>query len=69
MNQRTLNILEFHKITAFLADCATSAPGKARCVALAPAESMGEAVRALKETADAMKLQDKKGQISFFYDF
>ena len=65
MNQRALSVLEYDKITARLAEHASSAPGRAMCEKLLPCEYQSDAERALQETADAVKRMGQKGSVSF----
>ncbi len=65
MNEKTLRILEFHKITDMLASCASSEPGKALCRALVPMCVPEDIALAQTQTADALARLFKKDRISF----
>lgn len=65
MNTKVIHILEFDKIIAQLADRATSAPGRARCLSLLPDTDISSIQLAQKQTGDALTLLFKKGSISF----
>ena len=53
MTERTLRVLEFVKIKEMLAEGALTELGKARCLALEPAERLQEAAAAQAETEEA----------------
>ena len=65
MNRKSLNILEYDKIVARLADHATSAPGKALCNALLPYTDLEQINKALEETSAASSRIFKNGSISY----
>ena len=65
MNTKALHTLEFDKITARLADQATSAPGRELCLAIKPKTSLSEINRLQDETGAALSRILKKGSISF----
>ncbi len=65
MNQKSLKILEYHKIISQLAEYATSPPGKALCSALQPSSDYGEILQAQSETSDAVSRIRMKGNLSF----
>ncbi|MBR5970526.1 MAG: endonuclease MutS2 [Lachnospiraceae bacterium] len=69
MNKRALTVLEYDKITARLAEHASSEPGRKMCEALLPCAYETDAERALQETADALKRIGVKGGISFGSNF
>ncbi|MCD8118212.1 MAG: endonuclease MutS2 [Lachnospiraceae bacterium] len=65
MNEKVLKTLEFDKITASLADYASSPVGKERCLSLVPMTETADIREALRETSDAMLRIYKQGSISF----
>ena len=65
MNQKALQILEYNKITAQLAEYASSPLGKALCQSLLPSSSLEEIVQNQTETTDALTRVRQKGSISF----
>ncbi len=65
MNKKGLQILEYHKIIAMLAEKASSDPGKALCEALYPSVVLEEIEEAQTETADALSRLFSKSNISF----
>ena len=65
MNEKTLRILEFHKIIDRLVSLAGSAPGKQLCRELTPSDDIVEIRQMQAETADALKRIIQKGSISF----
>ncbi len=65
MNQKSLKILEYHKIISQLTEYATSPPGKALCSALQPSSDYGEILQAQSETSDAVSRIRMKGNLSF----
>ena len=65
MNEKALHTLEFDKIITHLATLASSAPGRDRCLALRPSDSLPEISRLQAETEAALSRLLKKGSISF----
>ena len=65
MNKKGLQILEYHKIIAMLAEKASSDPGKALCEALYPSVVLEEIEEAQTETADALSRLFLRSNISF----
>jgi len=65
MNEKVLRVLEFQKIIAMLADCASSAPGKQLCNDLKPSCDLDKITKEQTETSDALSRLFQKGSISF----
>ena len=65
MNQKALQILEYHKIIEKLTDKASSAPGKELCRNLLPETDMEAITTNQAHTRDALSRLFKKGGISF----
>ena len=65
MNDKALKTLEYHKIIEMLADCATSAPGRAVCASLLPSADISEIKDSQRETTDACARIRMRGNISF----
>ena len=65
MNDKALKTLEYHKIIEMLADCATSAPGRAVCASLLPSSDISEIRDSQRETTDACSRIRMRGNISF----
>ena len=65
MNEKALHTLEYDKIIAQLASFASSGPGRERCLALLPSDSLPEINRLQSETEAAVGRILKKGSISF----
>lgn len=65
MNDKTLRILEYHKIINLLVDKATSQPGKDVCRKLTPMTELSEIEEAQQQTADAFTRLIKGGRIHF----
>lgn len=65
MNKKGLQILEYYKIIAMLAERASSEPGKSLCEALVPSIHLEEIEEAQQETSDALSRLFSKGNISF----
>lgn len=65
MNQKSLKILEYHKIIQQLAEYAASEPGKALCRELQPASDLAAISHAQAQTTDAAARVRMKGGISF----
>ena len=65
MNQKALQILEYHKIIEQLTDKASSAPGKELCRTLQPETDMEIIKKNQAHTRDALGRLFKKGGISF----
>ncbi len=61
MDRKTLEKLEFHKITARLKDLTSSAPGAELAEALEPSAELSEIIARQKETDDALTLIVKTG--------
>ena len=61
MEEKTLRVLEFDKITRRLADLAVCEPTKERCLNLKPVDDIYEATRLLSQTTEAEALLLKKG--------
>lgn len=64
MNQKSLQILEYHKIITQLTEYAASAPGKQLCNQLLPSSDYNEIRRTQTETADAVTRVRMKGNLS-----
>lgn len=65
MNQKALQILEYHKIIAKLTDKASSLPGKELCRNLQPDTDIEVIIQNQTHTKDALSRLFKKGSISF----
>ncbi|WP_077613238.1 endonuclease MutS2 [Clostridium sp. Marseille-P2415] len=65
MNQKALKTLEYHKITAQLAEYASCDSGRELCRNLVPSTDYGEIVQSQRETTDAATRVRQKGSISF----
>ncbi len=65
MNQKALKTLEYHKITAQLAEYAASPLGKALCAGLVPSSDFGEICTWQAQTTDAVTRVRLKGSVSF----
>lgn len=65
MNEKVMRICEFNKITALLAEHATSDPGRSLCRALSPLEDLGDIIKAQEETESALGYLFRNGSISF----
>lgn len=65
MNEKVMRICEFNKITALLAEHATSDPGRALCRALSPLKDLGDIIKAQEETESALGYLFRNGSISF----
>ncbi len=65
MNEKALHILEYDKITARLAELASSLPGKEKCRNLQPLSDPNRIDRLQEETEAAFSRLLKKGTISF----
>ncbi len=65
MNEKVLQVLEYHKIIARLTEKATSEPGKKRATALLPMTDLNEIQAAQTQTADALGRLFAKGSTSF----
>lgn len=70
MKDRTIKILEFHKIVEILSACAVSASGRKLASALKPAVISYEIERGQQETSEALSIITAKGSppIGAFYD-
>lgn len=64
-NDKTIRSLEFDKIRAMLADCASTEGAKARAMMLSPSDDLETVKKNLKRTTDAVRLIDIKGVPSF----
>ena len=64
-NDKTIRSLEFDKIRAMLADCASTEGAKARAMTLSPSDDLETVKKNLKRTTDAVRLIDIKGVPSF----
>jgi DNA mismatch repair protein MutS2 len=62
MDQRALELLELPEILERLASVAASEPGRASCLALAPASEPGEVERRQALTAEAVRLLDESAE-------
>ena len=65
MNDRSLRVLEFHKIIDLLGKCATSEPGRRMCLALRPSVVRSTIEQAQQETADAVGRLLRRGSTNF----
>lgn len=65
MNEKVMRICEFNKITALLAEHATSDPGRALCRELSPMTDLGDIIRAQEETESALGYLFRSGSLSF----
>ncbi|MBQ8591811.1 MAG: endonuclease MutS2 [Lachnospiraceae bacterium] len=65
MNEKVLQVLEYHKIIDMLSACASSEPGKTMCHSLKPSCDLEEITAAQTETSDALSRLFKKDRISF----
>jgi len=61
VNERTLRVLEFKKITERLSQMAASRPGMKRCLAVEPSFDIDEVEELQQETAEGIKAIIKKG--------
>lgn len=66
MKERTLRVLEYHKIQENLASFAKSEPGKEKCLTLLPSIHREEIVEAQKDTAEAYRAVLKKSNPPLF---
>lgn len=65
MNEKSLKVLEFHKMIELLAVHATSEPGRRMCLALRPSVIRSTIEQAQQETEDAVSRLLRKGSTSF----
>lgn len=65
MNDKSLKVLEFHKIIEQLADHATSEPGRRMCLALRPSVVLSTIESAQQETEDATSRLLRRGNTNF----
>ncbi len=65
MNDKSLKILEFYKITELLADHATSEPGRNMCRSLRPSVVLSTIEQSQQETEDAVGRLLRRGSVSF----
>lgn len=65
MNDKVLHVLEYHKITAQLAEFASSPGGKELCTSLTPLSELSLINERQQETADAVSRIFAKGSVSF----
>lgn len=70
MKDRTIRVLEFHKIVEMLSACAISGSGRKLASALKPAATSYEIERGQQETSEALSIIGTKGSppIGAFYD-
>ena len=61
MEEKTLRVLEFNKITERLAEMAVCEPTRERCLSLKPVDDIYECTRLLSQTTEAETLILKKG--------
>ncbi|MCR4739450.1 MAG: endonuclease MutS2 [Lachnospiraceae bacterium] len=66
MNTRVLSILEFNRITQFLADKASSPAGKNKCLKLVPISDPEKIEINQTQTEDALKRIIKNSSVSFY---
>ena len=65
MNEKALQVLEYHKIIQKLTEFAGCEPGKALCRELVPSAEISEIRRMQQETSDAAGRLLRKGNVSF----
>lgn len=65
MNDKSLKVLEFHKIIDLLTEHATSEPGRAMCRALRPSVVLSSIERNQQETGDAVGRLLRRGSTNF----
>lgn len=65
MNDKSLRVLEFHKIIELLAERATSGPGRKMCLALRPSVVRSTIESSQQETEDAASRLLRRGSTSF----
>ncbi len=65
MNKKVLHTLEYDKILKQLAECASSMPGRERCLKLLPSIQIDEVTKETDETASALARIQTYGEISF----
>lgn len=65
MNDKSLRILEFHKVIELLTEHASSEPGRKMCRALRPSVVLSTIEQAQQETEDAVGRLLRRGSISF----
>ncbi len=65
MNEKALQVLEYHKIIQKLTEFAGCEPGKALCRELVPSAEIDEIRRMQQETSDAVGRLLRKGNVSF----
>ncbi len=65
MNDRSLKVLEFHKIIDLLAEHATSEPGRRMCRALRPSVVLSTIEQSQQETGDAVGRLLRRGSTNF----
>ena len=65
MNEKVMRITEYNRILELLAQHATSAPGKALCMALQPMRDLADIEKAQSETEAALSYLFANGSISF----
>ena len=63
--EKSLVKLELYQVLELLAQCASSADGKAACMALQPTSDLEDVMDLLSETTAASKLCDRKGNPNF----
>ena len=65
MNDKSLRVLEFHKIIELLAEHATSEPGRKMCLALRPSVVLSTIEQSQTETEDAVSRLLRRGSTNF----
>ena len=65
MNDKALSTLEFTKIIALLAECASTPMGRRRCEELVPMDYIADIREAQTQTSDALARILRKGSVSF----
>ena len=65
MNEKVMRITEYNRILELLAQHATSAPGKALCMALQPMRDLADIEKAQSQTEAALSYLFANGSISF----
>lgn len=62
--EKSLRLLEFHKIRGLLADLADTEDGRAGCMALSPSDDFEQVQQELARTQAALKILNLKGPLS-----
>ena len=65
MNKKTLEILEYNKLTKLLSEYSTSELGRVKCASLHPLRNREAILNSLKNTSDAVSRFFSDGKISF----